>query len=109
MIEFKFLQENKYNIECDPLYHLTVHQNMILGIISYRYRMNLTPIEYHHQFHENGIMRGIVVKDIWRHDQFESRHVRIQYSIYDRNGMNNHSFHLDEQVFESVMRRYENL
>ncbi len=106
MIEFKFLQDN---IQDDLLPILDVHQSMVLGIISYRYRMNLTPIEYRHQFEEDGIMRGIVVKDIWIHDQFETRHVRITYEIYDRNGRNNHSFHLDEQVFQTLMRRYENL
>ena len=116
MIDFKFFQENKYDIEHDPLYTLDAYQNMALGLINYCYRMNLSPIGYQHQFDESTSTRGpgfitrhLVINDVISHDYFETRHVRIRYEIYDVNGTNRYTFHLDEQVFETLMRRYENL
>jgi hypothetical protein len=35
--------------------------------------------------------------------------VRIRYELYDRNGINQHTFQLAEDVFNEVMRRYENI
>jgi len=107
--EFKFFDNNKVNIEDDPLYHLNVYENIALGLISYCYRMNLTPIGYQHQFSENGLSRHLVINDVISHDYFESRHVRIRYELYDRNGMDQHTFHLAEDVFNEVIRRYENI
>jgi hypothetical protein len=114
---FKFLNENVKSIEDDPLYHLNVYENMALRLISWCQRMNLPPVGYQHQFYESGssdapgqgINRHLIIYDITRHHNFGSLHVRIFYVIYDRNGTDNHVFHLDEQVFESVMRRYENI
>lgn len=111
---FKFFNENKYNFEDDPLYHLSVYENMVLGVISYCYRMHLMPIGYQHHFYETGprlrgVNKSIVITDLISHDYFESRHVRIRYELYDRDGLNQHTFHLAEDVFNEVMRRYENL
>jgi hypothetical protein len=109
MKAFKFFTENKINIEDDPLYHLNVYENMVLGLISYCYRMHLIPVGYQHQFAENGFIRHLVINDVISHDYFESRHVRIRYELYDRNGINQHTFHLAEDVFNEVMQRYENI
>ena len=116
MKSFKFFNNNKQYIEDDPLYHLNAYENMALGLISYCYRMNLSPIGYQHQFDESISTRGpgfitrhLVINDLISHDYFESRHVRIGYEIYDRNGTNRYTFHLAEDVFIEVMRRYENL
>jgi hypothetical protein len=109
MQTFKFFTENKINIEDDPLYHLNVYENMALGLISYCYRMHLTPVGYQHHFAENGFSRHLVITDLISHDYFESRHIRIRYDLYDINNLTNHIFHLSEDVFNEVMRRYENI
>ena len=109
MKTFKFLAENKINIEDDPLYHLNVYDNMALGLISYCYRTDNRPIGWKHRFNENGLNRHMVINDVISHDYFESRHVRIRYELYDRNGINQHTFQLAEDVFNEVMRRYENI
>ena len=109
MRKFKFLTDNKMRIEEDPLYYLNVYENMVLGLIYYCYGMNLPPIGYQHQFSENGLIRHLVINDVISHDYFESRHVRIRYELYDRNGMDQHTFHLAEDVFNEVIRRYENI
>ena len=117
---FKFFTDNKVNIEDDTLYHLNVHENMAIGLISYCYRMNLMPIGYQHHFYEsvpgvrNGVNKTMVITDLISHDYFESRHVRIGYELYTinpltANEMIEHTFHLAENVFNEVMRRYENL
>ena len=107
--DFKFFTENKINIEDDPLYHLNVYENMVLGVISYCYRMNLTPVSYQRQFEENGLSRHLVITDLISHDYFECRHVRIKYDLYDINGLEHHTFHLAENVFNEVMQRYETI
>jgi hypothetical protein len=109
MKAFKFLAENKINIEDDPLYHLNVYENMALGLISYCCRMNLVPVSYQHQFEENGLSRHLVITDLISHDYFECRHVRIKYDLYDINGLEHHTFHLAEDVFIEVMRRHETI
>ena len=109
MREFKFFTDNKVNIEDDPLYHLNVYENMVLGVISYCYRMHLIPVGYQHHFAENGFSRHLVITNLISHDYFESRHVRIKYDLYDVNDFTHHTFHLDEDVFNEVMRRYENI
>lgn len=120
MRDFKFFTDNKINIEDDPLYHLNVYENMALGLISYCYRMNLTPIDYQHHFYEsgpgvrNGVNKTIVITDLISHDNFESRHVKIRYELYvinplTANEITEHTFHLAENVFNEVMRRYENI
>lgn len=113
---FRFFDENKYNIEDDALYNLNAHENIALGLISWCQRMDLNPIGHQHQFDESTsnhgpghITRHLVIKHITRHDNFETPHVRIFFGIYDINGINNYAFHLDENVFDNVMRRYENL
>jgi hypothetical protein len=50
-----------------------------------------------------------VINDVISHDYFESRHVRIRYELYDRDGLNQNTFHLAEDVFNEIMQRYENL
>ena len=89
---------------------------MAIGLISWCQRMNLSPIGYQHQFDEstsrNGpghITRHLVINDVHRYDDAIGRHVTIAYEIYDINGYTPHSFHLDENVFDNIMRRYENL
>jgi hypothetical protein len=117
MRQFKFFDDNGINIQDDPLYHLNVFENMVLGLISYCYRMNLSPLGYQHQFYESGpnvapgnsVNRHLVINDLISHDYFESRHVRIRYEIYDRNGTNQYTFHLAEDVYNEVIRRYENI
>ena len=106
---FKFLHENKFNIEYDPLYHLDVYQNMALRLISYCFRMNLVPVGYQHHFAENGFSRHLVITDLISHDYFESRHVRISYDLYDINDLTHHRFHLSEDVFNEAIRRYETI
>jgi hypothetical protein len=101
--DFKFFNDNKINIEDDPLYYLNVYENMALGLISYCYRMHLIPVGYQHQFADNGFIRHLVINDITRHDNFECRHVRILYEIYDNTGTSVYSFHLAENVFNEVM------
>lgn len=107
--DFKFFNDNKIKIEDDPLYYLNVYQNMALRLISYCYRMNLTPLGYQHQFEENGLSRHLVITDLISHDYFESRHVRVRYDLYDVNDLTHHIFHLAEDVFNEVIRRYENI
>jgi len=109
MRPFKFFTENKINIEDDPLYRLNVYENMVLGVISYCYRMHLIPVGYQRQFAENGFSRHLVITDLISHDYFECRHVRIKYDLYDVNGLEHYTFHLAENVFNEVMQRYENL
>ena len=116
MKDFKFFNDNKYNIEDDPLYHLNAYENMALGLISWCQRMSIFPIGYQHQFDEstltNGpgfITRHLVIDNIIRHDYFECRYVKIIYEIYDTTGTSVYSFNLREQHFESIMRRYENI
>jgi hypothetical protein len=106
---FKFFTDNKVNIEDDPLYYLNVYENMAIRLISYCYRMHLIPIGYQHQFAENGFIRHLVINDVISHDYFESRHVRIRYELYDRDGLNQHTFHLAEDVFNEIMQRYETI
>ena len=109
MREFKFFTDNKVNIEDDPLFHLNFYENMVLGVISYCYRMHLIPVGYQHHFAENGFSRHLVITNLISHDYFESRHVRIKYDLYDVNDLTHHTFHLSEDVFNEVMRRYENI
>jgi hypothetical protein len=109
MKTFKFFTDNKINIEDDPLYHLDVYENMALGLIGYCYRMNLIPVGYHHQFSENGFSRHLVITDLISHDYFECRHVRIKYDLFSVNGLEHHTFHLAENVFNEVIRRYESI
>jgi hypothetical protein len=120
MKDFKFFNQNVESIEDDPLYHLNVYENMALGLVSYCYRMNLTPVGYQHHFYEtgprvrNGVNKTMVITDLISHDYFESRHIRIKYELYainplTANEMTEHTFHLAEDVFNEVMRRYENV
>ena len=118
MRNFKFFGDNKYNIEDDPLYHLNVYENMAIGLISWCQRMNLFPIGYQHQFDESTstvgpghITRHLVINDIQRIENYLGlgRRVHIAYEIYDINGYTPYSFHLDENVFDNIMRRYENI
>jgi hypothetical protein len=56
----------------------------------------------------------MVITDLISHDYFESRHIRIKYELYainplTANEMTEHTFHLAEDVFNEVMRRYENI
>ena len=114
---FKFFDENKYNIVDDALYHLNVYENIAIGLISWCLRMDLAPVGYQHQFYESGpadgpfggVNRHLVIKHVTRHNNFESPHDRVYYEIYDRNGTTNYAFHLAENIFDAVMRRYENL
>ena len=122
---FKFFGDNRYNIQDDPLYFLDVYQNMALGLISYCYRTDRLPLGWKHHFHESGPQHGprdgvykcLVITELDRHNNFESPHVKIGYDIHIINVPGNanmtettrHSFHLAEDVFNSVMRRYENL
>jgi len=107
--QFKFFNENKYNFQNDPLYHLNVYENMVLGVISYCYRMNLMPVGYQHHFYMGEESKYLKITELMYHDNFETRHVRMNYDVYDVNNLTNHTFHLAEDVFIEVMRRYENL
>ena len=118
--DFKFFNEKKYNFEDDPLYHLNVYENMVLGVISYCYRMNLMPVGYQHHFYESGpgmrndVNKTMVITDLISHDYFESRHIRIRYELYTinpltANEMTEHTFHLAQDVFDNVMERYANI
>ncbi len=106
---FKFFNENKYNIEDDPLYHLNVYENIVLGVIGYCYRMNLTPVGYRHHFYMGEEIKHMKITDLITHNNFESRHVRINYDVYDINNLTNHNLHLSEDVFIEAMRRYEHI
>jgi hypothetical protein len=123
MKTFKFLAENKINIEDDPLYHLNVYENIVLGLISYCYRTDNRPIGWKHHFYESspedcgGVNKCIEVCELISHDYFESRHIRIKYKINTINSPVNsdmtvttgHTFHLAEDVFIEVMRRHETI
>ena len=126
MINFKFFGDNRYNIEDDPLYFLDVYQNMALGLISYCYRTHRMPVGWRHHFFEtgpeydgmrNGVNKCIVITELDTHNNFESPHVKIGYEIHTINvpgyaymtETTQHNFHLAEDVFDNVMRRYENL
>jgi len=123
MRTFKFLVENKINIEDDPLYHLDAYENIVLGLISYCYRTDNRPIGWKHHFHESGpedrggVNKCIEIIDLISHDYFESRHVRIRYKVYTINSpgyddmtvTTGRTFHLAEDVFIEVMRRHETI
>ena len=120
MKQFKFFNQNVKSIEDDPLYHLSLYENMAIGLISYCYRMNLTPIDYQHHFYEsgpgerNGVNKTMVITDLTSHGYFESMHVKIRYELYTitpltANEMTEHTFHLAQDVFDNVMERYANL
>ena len=119
---FKFLNNTA---EYDPLYDLDVYQNMTLGLISYCRRMNIDTFGWKHHFYEcgtnpeilNGVNKCLVLLNIATHDRFETPHVMIQYNVNTINRIGDanytetteHTFHLDKDVFDNVMRRYENL
>jgi len=120
---FKFFNENKFNIEYDPLYHLNVYENIALGIINYCYRTDRVPIGWKHHFYESGsedrrgVNKCIEITDLISHDYFESRHVRIRYDVHtinrpgnsDMTETTNHTFHLAEDVFNEAITRYETI
>jgi hypothetical protein len=107
--DFKFFNEKKYNFEDDPLYRLNVYENMVLGVISYCYRMNLTPVGYQHHFYMGQESKYLKIIDLTYLDNFGRRDVGMSYQVYDVNNLTHHRFQLDENVFNEVMRRYENL
>jgi len=121
--DFKFFNENKYNIEFDPLYHLDVYQNMALGLISSCMRENRSPILWKHHFRESGLEnhrimnKCLEIQEILLHNNFETPHVKIKYNIHiincpgDANmtDTTEYTFHLAEDVFNSFIRRYENI
>jgi len=114
--DFKFFNENKFNTEFDPLYHLDVYQNMALGLISSCVRVNRSPIKWKHHFREM-VNKCLEIEEFLLHNNFETPHVKIVYSIHTINNPGNadmtntteHTFHLAEDVFNSVIRRYENI
>ena len=116
MRHFKFLRSKQ---EPFPLHdEFNVYENMAVGLVSWCQRMNLNPIGYQHQFDESDsrvgpghITRNLVINDIQRIENFLGlgRRVNIVYEIYDPNGYTPYSFHIAEDVFDNIMRRYENL
>jgi hypothetical protein len=116
MKPFKFFTDNKINIEDDSLYHLDVYENMALGLISYCMRASRSPIEWKHHFRE-GVNKCLEIKEILFHNNFESPHVKIVYSIHTINNPGNadmtntreHTFHLAEDVYNEVIRNNETI
>ena len=118
MKEYKFLNKN-YHIDNNIVFHdsdsgnigTNVYENMAIGLVSWCQRMEINPLSYTHQFYDDGDFKEMKIQDVLIHTNFECPHVMIQYQIYNRNEDEEliYNFHLRQDDFNEIMRRYENI
>ena len=111
MRSFKFLYNNKPNIQEDPLWNLNVYENMALGLVHYCHQRGVCANGYQHQFTDMGIQRFLVIENLIfesTSDEYSS-YVRVRYQIYDQYHTTTLEFRLPEEVFHEVMSRNETI